>query len=94
MIRYLPKCRYLSLSLRSEVTFETMEELIHFVYTNWSRVVSFMGAAEPFRKEEIIIGENLGDDARIGYKNVRQILVRRMKDNIYSAPMCIGYCGE
>lgn len=94
MVRFRPACRPPSLSLKNEHVFETHEDMIRFLFESWSRVVSFMGAAEPFRQEEILITEARDDDPLLGYKNLRRVCVTRMADKIYKTPQCIGFCGE
>lgn len=94
MIKYRPKMDNLKYSLRDEQIFDSMEDLIQYVFDGWRRVVSFMGSREPFRSDEIMISEIQGDDPRIGYKNVRLVCVSRMADIVYKSPRCIGYCGE
>lgn len=94
MIKYRPNLTPLICSLRNERTFDSMDELIRYIYEHWRRVVSFMGAEEPFRPDEILISDAQEDDLQIGYKNVRRICVTRMSDRHFSVPQCIGYCGE
>lgn len=94
MIKYRPNLVNLKHSLREERSFDSVEDLTMYVFDRWRRVVSFMGAAEPFRPDEILISDIQGDDPQIGYKNVRRVSVTRMADTVYSSPMCIGYIGE
>jgi len=93
MIRFRPECESLSLSLRGEQVFDSMEEMLQHVHETWSRVSCFLGS-EPLRPDEIVIADESEIDRRIGWKNVRSISIRRMIDTVYSVPMCIGYCGE
>lgn len=94
MIKYRPKMDNLKYSLRDEQLFESMDDMLQFVFDRWRRVVSFMGSNEPFRFDEILISEIQGDDPRIGYKNVRRVCVSRMADKAFTTPCCIGFCGE
>ena len=93
MIRFRPECASLSLSLRQEQIFDSMEDMLQYVNETWSRVSCFLGS-EPLRPEEIVIEYESEIDRRIGWKNVRSVSIRRMIDSVYSVPMCIGYCGE
>lgn len=94
MIRYRPAFPSLSASLKAEETFDTIEDMLCYVFEHWRRVVSFVGGSVPFRSDEIILGEVLGDDPFSGYRNMRRVFVTRMSDFVYSSPLCIGFCGE
>lgn len=94
MIRFRPRRHTLTLSLKDELIFESMDDMILFVFDRWRRIVSFMGSNDPFRIDEILISEIQGDDPRIGYKNVRRVCVSRMADESFKTPCCIGFCGE
>lgn len=94
MIRYRSNLTQLKYALRDEHTFETMDDLLQYIYERWGRVVTFMGAADPFRPEEILISDVQGDDPVLGYRNVRRVCVTRMTDQCYKTPQCIGFCGE
>ena len=87
MIKYCPVRSSLSASIKEEETFSTMEDMIHFLHDRFSRIYTFIGAAALFSLDEIQIGDARGDDARIGYRNVRQITLRH-------SGCCIGFCGE
>ena len=41
-----------------------------------------------------MIGEILGNDDRIGWKNVRHVCVKRLGKEIYEVPQGIGWIGE
>lgn len=94
MIRYRPNMDNIKYSLREEQIFDTVDDMLLYVFDHWSRVVSFMGARKPFRMEEIIISDLGRENALTGWKDEHMILVHRMKDNIFPLPICIGYCGE
>ena len=92
MIKYRPRHISLNDSLKDEVMFSTAEEMISHVFGYWSRVVSFMGAADPFRPEEITISDSGRPNPAIGYRNEHMVFVSRMADKVYPSPLCIGYC--
>ena len=50
------------------------------------------------KKDDLVIDEVSIDDERIGWKNVRMVLTKRMGDDdymeIYNAPQCVGYFTE
>ena len=94
MIKYRPERSSISLSLKEEKLFDNMDDLRQFVYEHWRNVVSYMGANDAFKPDEIIIEDNIGDDPITGYRNVRRVCVKRLLNAVYQTPRCIGYCGE
>lgn len=70
---------------------DEMKEYVHQQHT-------ILFGKEPFNLDDIVIGDALGDDDRIGWKNVRHVCVKRYfgDDYIkkYGCPQCIGWCGE
>ena len=83
MIRYRPRCKSLSLSVKGEESFNTKEELHQAIYDVWCKMFSYIG--KTLEKHDIIIGEITGDSPLVGWVNVRPI---------YIMNYCIGFCGE
>ena len=81
MIKYRPVRRSISASIKEEVTFSTMEEMIHFLYERAHRLAGYLGTDLPV----ITIREAAGDDPLTGYRN---------QHVVFSNSVCIGYCGE
>ena len=94
MIRYRPRRATLSLSVKDELVFDSLEDLHAYVLDRWRRVAAFLGASDPIRPEEVVICEASGDDPIIGLRNVRMICVTRTAGVSYPVPHCIGFCGE
>ena len=94
MIRYRPNVFPISLSVRNEQCFDSVDDLLLHLFERWNRVLSYMGASIPLRPDEIMISDVQGDDPASGYKNVRSVFVTRMTDKCYKTPQCIGFCGE
>lgn len=94
MIKYRPKMDVLKYSIREEQTFDTVDDMLRYVFEHWSRVVAFMGAKEPFRPDEITISSAGSENQLTGWKDEHMVLVRRMSDIVLSSPMCIGFCGK
>lgn len=94
MIKYRPHRGSLADAMAEEREFETVEELKAHVWNSWNET----GGIVWFNREDIVIGEILGDDDRIGWKNVRHVCVKRMGSEdymaLYGSPQCIGWCGE
>ena len=93
MIRFRPNVTPVSLSVRSEQCFESLDDLLLHLFHSWNSVLFYMGASRPLRPEEILVCDAHGDDPA-GYKNVRRICVTRLADHVFAIPQCIGYCGE
>ena len=94
MIKYRPHRGSLADAMAEEREFETVEELKAHVWSSWNET----GGIVWFDPEDIVIGEILGDDDRIGWENVRHVCVKRMGSEdymaLYGSPQCIGWCGE
>lgn len=92
MIKYRPQRGGLDEAMaeaREFATYEDMKQYIVQGYAEWNH---------PFGVDDIVIGENIGNDDRIGWKNVRHVCTKRWggHDYIqeYGCPQCIGWCGE
>lgn len=74
--------------------FETYEDIKWHVI----REHTIGGMITPFDLDDIVICDALGDDDRIGWKNVRYVCVKRYGSDdymkLYGWPQCIGMCGE
>lgn len=94
MIKYRPHRGSLEEAMQEERTFESIDDMKIFVYEEHKRVI---GKA-PFGLDDIVIGDVLGDDKRIVWRNVRHVCVKRYLDDDYmkeyGSPQCIGWCGE
>lgn len=91
MIRYRPHRRTLSASLKDELIFDSVDEMLSHVFNAWSRVVLFMGAQNPPTMDEIRIDESGRQNPMTGYMDEHKVFVTRMTDKVHSAPLCIGY---
>ena len=90
MIKYRPHKGSLADAMAEAKEFETVAEMKNYFYEDWND-----GAAEElFSKEDIVIGDPLGDDNRIGWKNVRHVCVKRIGAKILDTPQCLAWCGE
>ena len=105
MIKYRPHRATLQDAMKEAREFENYDELKRFVVDEWTRKSDWIGeppylycTEPPFAESDIVIGDVLGDDDRIGWKNVRHVCTKRYgsKDymKLYGCPQCIGMCGE
>ena len=90
MIKYRPHRGGLAEAMKEVREFDTEEDLKAFVAKQWNDGYP----VELFTAEDLVLGDVLGDDPRIGWKNVRHLCVKRMGKDVYDVPQCIGWCGE
>jgi len=94
MIKYRPHKGKLAEAIAEAKEFETVDEMKEFLYKEWNEGQE----KELFSKKDIVIGNAIGDDDRIGWKNVRCVCVKRLGDEDfmkeYGCPQCIAWCGE
>ena len=94
MIKYRPHRSGLEESLKEARTFDNFEQMKEFIMNDWNN----SGFGNLFDMNDIVIGDILGDDDRIGWKNVRHVCVKRIGDadymQLYGTPQCIAWCGE
>ena len=99
MIMYRPHRGSLADAMADAREFENEHEMKEYIWSVWNELPeTFSAGDQAFSLDDIVIGEVLGDDERIGWKNVRHVCVRRMYDEdymkLYGSPQCIGWCGE
>ena len=69
--------------------FQSIEEM--FKYIEDESYSSLLGM-RLYKAEDLSIGESLGKDDRIDWKETRYILTKRCGMTIYITPQCIGMC--
>ena len=91
MIKYRPHRGSLAISMQFAREFETIEEMkTCILFEN-----TFSGI-RMFDRDDIVIGDIIGADERIGWKNFRYVMTKRyhnedyMKE--YGFPQVIGMC--
>lgn len=90
MIKYRPQREYIDEAMTEARTFESLDAMKMFILDHWRKIIP-----DPFSLDDIVIGQIVGDDKRIGWKNVRHVCVKRLgKEVYYINPQCIGWCGE
>lgn len=89
-ILYRPHCGGLKESMDKLRVFRSVEELKTHVSDYWNEPcpsISFIS------KDDIVIGEVIGSDPRIGWNEVRYVLTKRFgNDRFDETPQAIGYC--
>ena len=90
MIKYRPQRGGLDEAMAEARTFESVDEMKMFILKHWQKIIP-----DPFSFDDIVISDILGDDDRIGWKNVRRVSVTRLGKEVYHVcRQCIGWCGE
>lgn len=96
-IKYRPHRGSLEESMRGWMEFKSIESMKRFIAGTYKNEY-WMMPEPPFTIDDIVIGEVIGDDDRIGWKNVRHIGIKRWGNEDYIAkygcPQCIAWCGE
>ena len=82
-IKYRPHRLLLSEAMSEYREFDSVEGLIEHVVNNNHGMIS---------AEDVVIGQVIGDDHRIGWNNCRHVLVKRFGGETYDIPQCIGWC--
>jgi hypothetical protein len=87
MIIFRPHRGQLSDAMAETREFNTEQEMKEYIVDSWKGYISI---------EDITLDENVGDDDRIGWKNVHYVCTKRLgKENyiaLYGNPQCIGMC--
>lgn len=96
MIKYRPHRRSLEDAMKEAREFETYEDMKRHVLRE--HAIWNTDGVTLFDLDDIVIGDVIGDDDRIGWKNVRHVCVKRYGSDdymkLYGCPQCIGMCGE
>ena len=58
MIRYRPKRRSLSASIKDEQCFENFDEMFVYLHEHWNRIVTFIGSPHPVKRKDIFVDGN------------------------------------
>lgn len=76
-------------AMKTARTFENEKEMIQNICDDLNAVIPNMVS-----ESDIVIGDIIGDDDRIGWKNVRHVLAKRFGPENYVHPQCIGFCAK
>lgn len=82
MIKYRPHRGSLYDSMNAMKTFNTLNDMLNYIFDDYNGFIS---------PEDIVIGENDVDD-RIDWKENRYVYTKRIGNNNYNIPQCIGMC--
>lgn len=86
MIKYRPHRGSLTDAMKEEMKFNSVDEMFRYIVEKWNKNIYI------FEVEDLILSEDKGKDERIDWKETRHICTKRMGENIYNTPQCIGMC--
>lgn len=87
-VLYRPHRGSLADAMAEMRTFTTIADMVKYICEQHNDVRGFTMVTP----EDISIGEILGDDDRVGWKDVRYVLTLRYGKEKYDYPQCIGMC--
>lgn len=90
MIVYRPHRGSLADAMAEMQSFGDIHEMFNYIIKN----ESYVWGVPPYDIEDLSLSEIIGDDDRVGWKNVRYVLTRRCGDRVYNHLQCIGMCCE
>ena len=91
MIRFRPHRSTLSASLKDEMLFDSVEEMISYVFDLWCRTALFIGAHHPPSRDEIFISEDGRRNPLVGYMEENRVLIPSLSGRMFRVPICVGY---
>lgn len=83
MIKFRPHRGGLAESMREMKIFDSKEDMFNAIVTNWNGFISY---------EDLSVSEDYGKDSRIDWKETRYVCTKRMGNELYNIPQCIGMC--
>ena len=86
MVKYRPHRGILSESMDEAKEFDTIDHMYDFILSDWNT------GHKIFDREDLSVSEDFGRDERINWKEYRYVCTKRIGENKYDIPQCIGYC--
>lgn len=83
MIKFRPHRGGLAEAMNEMKIFNSKEDMFNAIVINWKGFISY---------EDLSISEDSGKDNRINWKETRYVCTKRIGDEIYDVPQCIGMC--
>lgn len=83
MIKYRPHRGILDDAMKEYQEFDNVADMLKHIEEKLDGMIS---------TDDLIIGESLGSDNRIGWKSTRHICTKRVRSQNVYPPMCIGMC--
>lgn len=87
MIKYRPHKGHLDESMELAKTFDTLDQMYDYIVQDWNAIENNL-----FDKSDLSVSNESYKDDRIDWKETRYVCTRRIGDEIYDTPQCIGMC--
>lgn len=92
MVIYRPHRGGLAEAMLEAKEFESFEDMKRYIYEN----AATNNGKKAFEIKDIVIGDDKSDDPRTGWKDTREVCIKRFFNanyiKLYGKPQCIGYC--
>ncbi len=93
MVIYRPHKGGLKEALAEAREFDSFEEMKTYIASDYKKMYTELGFKNPpFYVDDIVIKDESKDDNRCGWHDTRYVCVKRMGNEIYDCPQCIGMC--
>lgn len=86
MIKYRPHMGTLDDAMKEVKEFSTLDDMYIYIVASWQ------GFGQFFSEKDVCVSDSLGSDERVGWKDCRYVCTRRMGEEVYDTPQCIGIC--
>ena len=83
MIKFRPHKGCLAEAMNKMKIFDSKEDMFNTIVINWDGFISY---------EDLSISEDYGKDNRIDWKETRYVCTKRIGNETYDVPQCIGIC--
>jgi hypothetical protein len=80
---YRPQRGSLFDAMKEVKEFNDVDEMKKFIVNDWSNNIA---------EEDIVIDEKVVNDDRIGWQDTRYVCAKKIGQEEYAHPQCIGYC--
>lgn len=88
MVKYRPHKGSLGEAMEQTTEFSSVEEMFIEIVKEWAD----WSGKTVFEIGDLSLGENLRKDERIDWKETRHVCTKRIGEEIYPTPQCIGIC--
>lgn len=87
MIKYRPHRAHLNDSIELAKEFASLDQMYDYIVQDWNAIENNL-----FDKSDLSVSKESYKDDRIDWKETRYVRTRRMGNDIYDTPQCIGMC--
>lgn len=88
MVKYRPHKGNLGEAIEKTIEFKSIEEMFSHIVKEWEN----WNGKTVFEICDLSLSEDLGKDKRTDWKETRHVCTKRIGEDIYTIPQCIGMC--